>query len=54
MTKTNKHPGKKAKRYANKKSNVKPNQKVFYTNADQFPNKNSDPRMFIAALLLNN
>ena len=45
---TNKHPGKKAKRYANKKINVKPNLKVFYTNADQFPNKNDDLRMFIA------
>ena len=45
---TNKHPAKKAKRYANKQINVKPNLKILYTNADQFPNKNDDLGMFIA------
>ena len=43
-----KHPGKKAKQCAKGKYSVKSSLKVFYTNADQLPNKNDDLKMFIA------
>ena len=43
-----KHPGKKAKQCAKGKYSVKSSLKVFYTNADQLPNKNDELKMFIA------